>query len=85
MLIIRPVQRPSGVFRSSVSYVLFLPSSLKDLVEEDKTETDAFPFQRRLCVDGRIKELSLNVGQRRIICSFTVVGEEDGTQVFTTQ
>lgn len=54
-------------------------------MEEDKAETDAFPFQRRLCVDGRIKELSLSVGQRRIICSFTVVGEGEDTPDFMTQ
>lgn len=46
-------------------------------MEEDKTETDGLPLQRNLCVDGRVKELSLVVGQRRIICSFAVIGEKD--------
>lgn len=38
-------------------------------------EKDGLPFQRRLCVDGYIKELSLTLGQRRVMCSFVVVGE----------
>ncbi|KAM9375839.1 nuclear receptor-interacting protein 3-like [Pholidichthys leucotaenia] len=46
---------------------------LKGLVEEDKTEVNGFPFQRILCIDGCIKELSLTVRQLRIICSFTIV------------
>nr|XP_046250273.1 nuclear receptor-interacting protein 3-like [Scatophagus argus] len=46
---------------------------LKDLVEGNKMETDGFPFQRQHCVDGRIKELSLTIGQLRIMCSFAVV------------
>ncbi|CAI5665641.1 unnamed protein product [Oreochromis niloticus] len=46
---------------------------LKELVEEIKMETDGFPFQRRLCIDGHIKELGLTVGQIRITCSFAIV------------
>uniref|UniRef100_A0A3B4FZ12 Aspartic peptidase DDI1-type domain-containing protein n=1 Tax=Pundamilia nyererei TaxID=303518 RepID=A0A3B4FZ12_9CICH len=49
---------------------------LKELVEEIKMETDGFPFQRRLCIDGHIKELGLTVGQIRITCSFAIVGKE---------
>uniref|UniRef100_A0A3Q0QTT9 Aspartic peptidase DDI1-type domain-containing protein n=1 Tax=Amphilophus citrinellus TaxID=61819 RepID=A0A3Q0QTT9_AMPCI len=50
---------------------------LKELVEEVKMETDGFPFQRRLCIDGHIKELCLTIGQIRITCSFAIVGKED--------
>ncbi|KAM8751351.1 nuclear receptor-interacting protein 3-like [Acanthopagrus schlegelii] len=46
---------------------------LKDLVDENKTETEGFPFQRKLCVDGHIRELSLTVGQLRIMCSFAII------------
>ncbi|XP_030587973.1 nuclear receptor-interacting protein 3 isoform X2 [Archocentrus centrarchus] len=46
---------------------------LKELVEEVKMETDGFPFQRRLCIDGHIKELCLTIGQIRITCSFAIV------------
>ncbi|XP_040894889.1 nuclear receptor-interacting protein 3-like [Toxotes jaculatrix] len=46
---------------------------LKELVEENKTETDGFPFQRKFCVDGLIKELSLSMGQLRIMCSFAIL------------
>ncbi|XP_078023687.1 nuclear receptor-interacting protein 3-like isoform X3 [Epinephelus lanceolatus] len=46
---------------------------LKDLVEENKEETDGFPFQRKLCMDGHIRELSLTLGQLRITSSFTVI------------
>ncbi|XP_049430804.1 nuclear receptor-interacting protein 3-like isoform X2 [Epinephelus fuscoguttatus] len=46
---------------------------LKDLVEENKEETDGFPFQRKLCMDGHIRELSLTLGQLRITSSFAVV------------
>ncbi|XP_010736972.3 nuclear receptor-interacting protein 3 [Larimichthys crocea] len=46
---------------------------LKELVEENKMETDGFPFQRKLCIDGHIKELSLTIGERRIMCSFAIV------------
>lgn len=45
-------------------------------MEEDKTEVDGFPFQRNLCVDGQIKDLSLTVGQCRVLCSFAVIGEQ---------
>ncbi|XP_051237687.1 nuclear receptor-interacting protein 3-like [Dicentrarchus labrax] len=45
----------------------------KELVEENKMETNGFPFQRKLCIDGHIKELSLTIGQLRIMCSFTIV------------
>lgn len=56
------------------------PFSLKELVEEIKMETDGFPFQRRLCIDGHIKELGLTVGQIRITCSFAIVGKEDNNR-----
>ncbi|XP_029379348.1 nuclear receptor-interacting protein 3-like [Echeneis naucrates] len=46
---------------------------LKELVDENKMETEGFPFQRKLCVDGHIRELSLTIGQLRIMCSFAVV------------
>ncbi|GAA6215320.1 nuclear receptor-interacting protein 3 [Lates japonicus] len=46
---------------------------LKELVEENKMETNGFPFQRKLCIDGLIKELSLNIGQLRIMCSFAIL------------
>ncbi|KAK2842666.1 hypothetical protein Q5P01_012866 [Channa striata] len=46
---------------------------LKDLVEENRTETDGFPYQRKFCVDGFIQELSLTIGQLRIMCSFAIV------------
>uniref|UniRef100_A0A3Q1GAS5 Nuclear receptor interacting protein 3 n=1 Tax=Acanthochromis polyacanthus TaxID=80966 RepID=A0A3Q1GAS5_9TELE len=46
---------------------------LKEYVEENKMETDGFPFQRKLCIDGHIKELSLTIGQLRIMCSFAIV------------
>lgn len=39
-------------------------------------ETEGFPFQHKICVDGHIKELSLTIGQLRIMCSFVIVGEE---------
>ncbi|XP_044048333.1 nuclear receptor-interacting protein 3-like [Siniperca chuatsi] len=48
-------------------------SGLKDLIEENKMETDGFPFQRKLCIDGHIKKLSLTIGQLRIMCSFAIV------------
>ncbi|XP_068452671.1 nuclear receptor-interacting protein 3-like [Clinocottus analis] len=48
-------------------------SGLKDLVEENKMETDGFPFQRKLCVDGLIRELSVSIGPLRIMCSFAIV------------
>lgn len=54
-------------------------SSLRGLVEEVKMETDGFPFQRRLCIDGHIKELSLTIGQIWITCSFAIVGKEEGS------
>lgn len=56
----------------------FLSCSLRGLVEEDKTEADGLPFRRNLCVDGRVKDLSLTVGQRRVLCSFAVIGEKKG-------
>ncbi|XP_030280578.1 nuclear receptor-interacting protein 3 [Sparus aurata] len=46
---------------------------LKDLVDENKMETEGFPFQRKLCIDGNIRELSLTVGQLRIMCSFAII------------
>ncbi|CAK6954526.1 nuclear receptor-interacting protein 3-like [Scomber scombrus] len=46
---------------------------LKDLIEENKLEMDGFPLQRKLHIDGHIEELSLNIGQLRIMCSFAVV------------
>ncbi|XP_074489849.1 nuclear receptor-interacting protein 3-like [Sebastes fasciatus] len=48
-------------------------SGLKDLVEENKMETDGFPFQRKLCIDGHIRELSLTIGQLRVMCSFAII------------
>lgn len=60
----------------SLSEVLFLFKSLKELVDENKVEAEGLPFQRRLSVDGHIPELSLTVGQHRILCSFLIVGEE---------
>ncbi|CAJ1056153.1 nuclear receptor-interacting protein 3-like [Xyrichtys novacula] len=48
-------------------------SGWKELVEENKMDDDGFPFQRKICIDGQIKELSLTVGQLRIMCSFVVV------------
>ncbi|XP_074533948.1 nuclear receptor-interacting protein 3-like [Halichoeres trimaculatus] len=48
-------------------------SGWKELVEEIKNEADGFPFQRKLCIDGQIRELSLSIGQLRIMCSFVVV------------
>lgn len=50
--------------------------SLRGLVEEDKTEVDGFPFQRNLCVNGQVKDLSLTLGRCRVLCSFAVVGEK---------
>lgn len=47
-------------------------------MEEDKKEANGLPFQRNLCMDGRVKDLSLTVGQRRVLCSFAVIGEENG-------
>lgn len=47
-------------------------------MEEDKKEANGLPFQRNLCVDGRVKDLSLTVGQRRVLCSFAVIGEKKG-------
>ncbi|XP_022612073.1 nuclear receptor-interacting protein 3 isoform X2 [Seriola dumerili] len=46
---------------------------LKGLVDDNKMETEGFPFQRKLCIDGHIRELSLTIGQLRIMCSFAVV------------
>ncbi|XP_026221487.1 nuclear receptor-interacting protein 3 [Anabas testudineus] len=46
---------------------------LKELVEENKMETEGFQFQRKICVDGHISELSLSIGQLRIMCSFAIV------------
>uniref|UniRef100_A0A665WPV6 Uncharacterized protein n=1 Tax=Echeneis naucrates TaxID=173247 RepID=A0A665WPV6_ECHNA len=55
---------------------------LKELVDENKMETEGFPFQRKLCVDGHIRELSLTIGQLRIMCSFAVVGKEEEYDLF---
>ncbi|KAL3061013.1 hypothetical protein OYC64_009263 [Pagothenia borchgrevinki] len=46
---------------------------LKDLVEENKMEVDGFPFQRKLCVDGHIRELSLTLGKLRVMCPFFIL------------
>ncbi|XP_038150730.1 nuclear receptor-interacting protein 3-like [Cyprinodon tularosa] len=46
---------------------------LKLLVEENKTDPDWFPFQRKLCIDGFIKELSLTIGGLQIMSSFFIV------------
>ncbi|XP_026168316.1 nuclear receptor-interacting protein 3 isoform X2 [Mastacembelus armatus] len=46
---------------------------LKQLVEENKMEMDGFPFQRKLCVDGHIKQLGLTIGQLRVMCSFGIL------------
>ncbi|KAG7221145.1 hypothetical protein INR49_017523 [Caranx melampygus] len=46
---------------------------LKELVDENRMETEDFPFQRELCIDGHIRELSLTIGQLRIMCSFVLV------------
>ncbi|XP_023254685.1 nuclear receptor-interacting protein 3 isoform X2 [Seriola lalandi dorsalis] len=46
---------------------------LKGLVDDNKMETEGFPFQRKLCIDGHIRELSLTIGQLRIMCSFAIV------------
>uniref|UniRef100_UPI0037E850DA nuclear receptor-interacting protein 3-like isoform X2 n=1 Tax=Semicossyphus pulcher TaxID=241346 RepID=UPI0037E850DA len=48
-------------------------SGWKDLVEENKMESDGFPFQRKLCIDGQIKELTLTIGQFIVMCSFVIV------------
>nr|XP_057931884.1 nuclear receptor-interacting protein 3-like isoform X2 [Doryrhamphus excisus] len=46
---------------------------VKELMEENKLETDAFPFQRKLHMDASIQELSITIGQMKINCSFAVV------------
>ncbi|KAI4826304.1 hypothetical protein KUCAC02_021940 [Chaenocephalus aceratus] len=46
---------------------------LKDLLEENKMEVDVFPFQRKLCVDGHIRELSLTLGKLRVMCPFFIL------------
>ncbi|KAF3855214.1 hypothetical protein F7725_023269, partial [Dissostichus mawsoni] len=46
---------------------------LKDLVEENKMEVDGFPFQRKLCIDGHIRELSLTLGKLRVMCPFFIL------------
>ncbi|XP_054633525.1 nuclear receptor-interacting protein 3-like [Dunckerocampus dactyliophorus] len=46
---------------------------VKGLMEENKLETDAFPFQRKLHMDASIQELSITIGQMKINCSFAVV------------
>lgn len=66
-----------GHFQYSINHFLNFSQSLKDLVEETKLESDGFPFQRKLCIDGHIRELSLTVGQLRIMCSFVIVGKEE--------
>ncbi|XP_061578380.1 nuclear receptor-interacting protein 3-like [Cololabis saira] len=50
---------------------------LKGLVEEDETEVDGCPSQRRLCAAGHIEELGLTVGGLRVITSFVVVGSPE--------
>ncbi|XP_058500873.1 nuclear receptor-interacting protein 3-like isoform X1 [Solea solea] len=46
---------------------------LKELAVENKMETSVFPFQSKLCIHGHIKELSLTIGQLRIMCSFAIL------------
>ncbi|KAM9854838.1 nuclear receptor-interacting protein 3-like [Aulostomus maculatus] len=46
---------------------------LKELTEENKLETEGFPFQRKLLIAGHTEELSLTIGRLRITCSFAVV------------
>lgn len=66
-------QVPFSVQQSIVCF----SQSLKELVEENKMEVDGFPFQRKLCIDGRIKELSITIGELRIMCSFAIVGKDE--------
>lgn len=40
-------------------------------------ETGEFPLQRKLCIDGCIKELSLTIGELRVMCSFAIIGERE--------
>ncbi|MED6238578.1 hypothetical protein ATANTOWER_025214 [Ataeniobius toweri] len=46
---------------------------LKPLVEENKMDLGQLPFQRKLCIEGFIKELSLTIGGLRIMSSFFIV------------
>ncbi|KAM9352306.1 nuclear receptor-interacting protein 3-like [Symphorus nematophorus] len=46
---------------------------LKELVEENKMEMDGFSFQRKLCIDGQIKEIGLTIGELRVMCSFAII------------
>ncbi|XP_047202463.1 nuclear receptor-interacting protein 3-like [Girardinichthys multiradiatus] len=46
---------------------------LKLLVEENKMDLGQLPFQRKLCIEGFIKELSLTIGGLRIMSSFFIV------------
>ncbi|XP_028288041.1 nuclear receptor-interacting protein 3-like [Parambassis ranga] len=46
---------------------------LKKMVEDNKSAPDSVPFPRKLSIDGCIKELSLTLGQLRIMCSFAIV------------
>ncbi|XP_071761030.2 nuclear receptor-interacting protein 3-like [Centroberyx gerrardi] len=46
---------------------------LNEMVDVNKTETDGFPFQRRLWINGHIEELGLTIGQLRMKCSFAIV------------
>ncbi|XP_060892011.1 nuclear receptor-interacting protein 3-like [Labrus mixtus] len=63
----------SGCKLNLMSSLTVERSGWKELVEENKMEADGFPFQRKLCIDGQIRELSLTIGELRIMCSFVVV------------
>ncbi|XP_045892844.1 nuclear receptor-interacting protein 3-like [Micropterus dolomieu] len=63
----------TGCKLNLMSSVTVERSGLKELVEENKTEMGGFPFQRKFCINGHIKELILNIGKLRIMCSFAVV------------
>uniref|UniRef100_A0A3P9IA68 Aspartic peptidase DDI1-type domain-containing protein n=1 Tax=Oryzias latipes TaxID=8090 RepID=A0A3P9IA68_ORYLA len=46
---------------------------LTALVEKNQTELNGFPFPHNVCVQGCIQELSLTIGQLRIMSSFLVL------------
>ncbi|XP_071382085.1 nuclear receptor-interacting protein 3-like [Centroberyx affinis] len=46
---------------------------LNEMVDVNKTETDGFPFQRKLRISGHIEELGLTIGQLRMKCSFAIM------------
>ncbi|KAM4734761.1 nuclear receptor-interacting protein 3-like isoform 2-T3 [Anableps anableps] len=68
-----PVLIDTGCSMNLMSSLTVDRLGLKVLVEENKMEPDGFPFQRKLCIDGCIKELSLNIGGLRIMSSFFIV------------